>query len=1055
MSKLFWRWLGAAMLLVLPVVAGAQTRHTVKGAVTDSSGEPIIGAVVVVEGTNNATQTDVTGYYTISAGENEILLFSCLGYQDVRETVGTRGVINVTMPDDATVLEEAVAIGYGTIKKRDLTGSVASVGSDAISRSIPTSVDQALQGRAAGVQMTQNSGLPGGGASIRIRGVNSVNLTSEPIVVIDGVVITASTGSSTDNALSQINPSDIETMDILKDASATAIYGAQGSNGVIIITTKRGKAGMTNVSLDIQTGVQTMPKYLELLDLPKYAEMYNTYAELRSAPLSDDYADPSVLPAGTDWQKELFRPALMQQYNLSVTGGTENATYSITAGYLDQEGIAYGSGFERYSLRINTDINARKWLKIGASLSGSFSKQNVNSLAGSDEGLIQVALKQSPAVSARSIDGGYDGPQDSNFTQSNPIGLANLLENHNNKSGVRGNIYADFQILNGLSLKTEVSSDINVVNSYRFVPTYKFGAIYNSENSRTDQKNWSMYYAWRNVLSYIREFHDHSINAILGQEITSSHWEYLNGRRLHGKDNLHDMHNGDQTTSNTDGLSGDDKIASFFGRVFYSFKDRYLLTATLRYDGSSKFAAGNRWEWYPSMAFAWRVSEEPFFKNNVHAIDNLKLRFGYGSVGNQNVPSMAWQAALRAYPTAAWGNGFLPSRIPNTKLSWESMYSINAGIDLGLFNERISLVLDAYSKSTDNLLMQAILPATLGTSGQGAASAPFINMGKVSNKGIEATLNTINISKKDFSWTSSFVFSYNKNKVVKLNRDDATIDRTYQVSGTNNVVTRTMVGSSVGDFYGYKVIGRIMDANDIYDAEGNIKVALPTTTINKDTGVWVGDWLFEDVDKNGVIDENDRVNLGSPLPKFTGGLGNTFTWKNWDLNVYLTYSYGNKVMNWLRVTMDNPNSGVNKFARAADYAKIGLIKESGSDDDIWNVYVKSANKWVPRMSAGDVNDNDRVSSLYIEDASYIRLQNLSLAYRLPSKLVEKMKISSMRLSLNIQNLYTFTKYSGYDPEVGMTMEQYSTNGQDALMNGIDTGRYPTPRIFTFGLNIGF
>ena len=1055
MSKLFWRWLGAAMLLVLPVVAGAQTRHTVKGAVTDSSGEPIIGAVVVVEGTNNATQTDVTGYYTISAGENEILLFSCLGYQDVRETVGTRGVINVTMPDDATVLDEAVAIGYGTIKKRDLTGSVASVGSDAISRSIPTSADQVLQGRAAGVQMTQNSGLPGGGASIRIRGVNSINLSSEPIVVIDGVVIDSKTGTSTDNALSSINPNDIETMDILKDASATAIYGAQGANGVILITTKRGKAGLTNVNLDVQVGVQTMAKYLELMDLPQYAEHYNTYAELRNAPKIDDYADPSVLPAGTDWQRELFRPAMMQQYNLSVSGGTENATYAFSGGYLNQDGIAYGSGFERYTMRLNTDVNARPWLKLGASLSGTFSKQNINSLAGSDEGLIQVALKQSPAVSARSIDGGYDGPQDSNFTQSNPIGLANLLENHNKKSGVRGNFYLNFILLDGLSFKTDVSADINMTNSYRFTPTYKFGAIYNGENSRNEQKNWSMYYAWHNVLTYEKTIGDHAINAMVGHEMSASHWEYLSGRRLGGDDFHHDMHNGDQTTSSTDGLSGDNKLLSFFGRVFYSFKDRYLITMTVREDGSSNFAHGRRWGFFPSTAVAWRVSEEPFFKNNIHSIDNLKLRFGYGRVGNQNVPAMSWQAALRAYPTAVWGNGFLPSRIPNPDLTWEGTNSYNAGIDLGMFNERINLVLDVYSKTTNKLLMQAVFPATMGTAGQGAAAAPYVNMGSLSNKGFDFTLNTINISKKDFSWTSNLVFSFNKNKVLGLNRDDATIDRTYQVSGTNNVVTRTVVGSSVGDFYGYNVIGRIMDANDIYDAEGNIKVALPTTTINKDTGVWVGDWLFEDVDKNGVIDENDRINLGSPLPKFTGGLGNTFTWKNWDLNVYLTYSYGNKVMNWLRLVMDNPNSGVNKFARAADYAKIGLIKESGSDDDIWNVYVKSANKWVPRMSAGDVNDNDRVSSLYIEDASYIRIQNLSLAYRMPSKILEKMKISSMRFSLNIQNLYTFTKYCGYDPEIGMTMDQYSTNGQDALMNGIDTGRYPSPRIFTFGVNIGF
>ena len=389
----------------------------------------------------------------------------------------------MVLEDDVTVLDQAVAIGYSTIKKRDLTGSVASVGTDAISRSIPTSADQVLQGRAAGVQMTQNSGLPGGGTSIRIRGVNSLNSSNEPIIVIDGVVIDAQTGSSTDNALSQINPNDIETMDVLKDASATAIYGAQGANGVILITTKRGKAGQTSITLDAQGGVQTMAKYLELMDLPQYAEHYNTFAALRGATQRDEYADPSILPAGTDWQRELFKTAMMQQYNLSVTGGSEKTTYAITGGYLNQDGIAYGSSFERYTMRINLDVQAKEWLKIGASTNVSHSLQNVNSLAGSSEGLIQVALKQSPAVSARSIDGGYDGPEDANFAQSNPIGLARLLENHNKKSGVRSNIYLDFSILKGLSFRTEFSNDINFANSYNFTPTYKFGSIFNSENN--------------------------------------------------------------------------------------------------------------------------------------------------------------------------------------------------------------------------------------------------------------------------------------------------------------------------------------------------------------------------------------------------------------------------------------------------------------------------------------------------------------------------------------------------------------------------------------------
>ncbi|MBR4822730.1 MAG: SusC/RagA family TonB-linked outer membrane protein, partial [Bacteroidales bacterium] len=429
LSTSFWRGLCAAVLLMVPVLASAQQK-TVKGVVSDQNGEPVISAVVMVEGTSTATTTGVDGTYAIQASAGQTLYFNCLGYKDVRVVVGDSSVINVTMSDDSSFLEEAVAIGYATIKKRDLTGSVASVGADAITKTIATSADQVLQGRAAGVQMVQNSGIPGGGSSIRVRGVSSIFQSSEPVIVIDGVVIEASTGSNTENALASINPNDIETMDILKDASATAIYGSRGANGVIIITTKRGKAGKAVVNLDAQVGVQTMAKYLDLMDLPMYAEHYNTFAELRGAPLRDEYVIPEALPAGTDWQRELFKPAAMQQYNLTVSGGNDSATYAVSAGYLDQDGIAYGSGFDRFTLRANTDIQARKWLKFGASLTASRSNQNINALASNEEGLIQVALKQSPAVSARSIDGGYDGPEDANFAQSNPLGLAKLLENH-------------------------------------------------------------------------------------------------------------------------------------------------------------------------------------------------------------------------------------------------------------------------------------------------------------------------------------------------------------------------------------------------------------------------------------------------------------------------------------------------------------------------------------------------------------------------------------------------------------------------------------------------
>ena len=1053
-SSNFLRGLCAAILLSVSLLASAQSKHAVTGTVTDSNGDPLPGVAVILEGTTSGVSTGADGKYSIQAADNQTLLFNMFGMKDVREAVGKRGVIDVTMEDDNLVLEEAVAIGYASVKKRDLTGSVASVGSSAISRSIPTTADQVLQGRAAGVQMTQNSGLPGGGTSIRIRGVNSLNSSNEPIIVIDGVVIDAQTGSNYDNALSSVNPNDIESMDILKDASATAIYGAQGANGVILITTKRGREGKTSINFDAQVGLQSLPKFLDMMTFADYAKHYNEFASLRGATQRDEYSNAAALGAGTDWQRELFKTALMQQYNLSVTGGTDKVTYAVSGGYLNQDGVAYGSSFERYNLRANIDINARKWLKIGASTSVSYSNQNINAVAGGDDGLIAIALKQSPAVSARSIDGGYGAP-DEQFAQTNPIGLANLLENYNSKAGIRSNIYLDFLFGKGFDFKTEFSNDIGMQNYYQFTPTYKFGQYYyNSENSRQEQKNFSLYWAWRNILSYNNSFGKHNISAMLGHEMTSSHWEYILAKRLNGSDNLHDMSAGDQTTSTTNGSSGNTKFLSFFGRVFYSYADRYLITATLRADGSSNFAKGHQWGLFPSVALAWRISNEPWMKG-AKGISDLKLRLGYGSVGNSNIPANAWQATLSTV-TTNWGNGYLTGRIPNENLTWETTNSYNVGLDMGFLNNRITAVIDAYYKKTNDLLMEAVLPAYVGTSGQGSASAPYGNMGSISNKGIELTLNTVNIEKRNFSWTTDFVFSLNRNKVEALNTEGGVIDKTYQYSGNATVVTRTQVGSSIGDFYGYNVIGRINNANDLYDKEGNLKVALPKGVGVGVDGVWVGDWLYEDINNDGVIDESDRTNLGSPLPLFTGGLGNTFTWKNWDLNVYFTYSVGNKVLNWLRVTLDSPNTTTNKFARVNDYAKISLIDENGSDSDIYNVYISEANSNIPRMSGSDQNDNDRLSSLYVEDGSYLRLQNLSLSYRLPAKVVEKMKIASMRFTFNAQNLFTLTKYSGYDPEIGMAQDQYGGgSGQSALMNGIDTGRYPTPRIFTLGVSVGF
>lgn len=1041
------------MLAVAPTVADAQGRQTVSGKVSDSNGAPLAGVTVLIPKEGKGAITDASGSYSLSVPGDQELTFSFIGMKSITESIDNRTTIDVVMHDDGLTLDPIVAVGYGTMRRSDLTGSISSISSEDIAKTSVTSIDQVLQGRAAGIQMTQNTGMPGGGSSIRVRGVSSLHSSNEPIIIIDGVTVNASTGTYTDNALSSINPSDIESMDILKDASAVAIYGAQGANGVIIITTKRGKEGAPRINFDASWGFQSIPRRLDMMNLREYAAHTNELYEIRDITLRDEFADPSKLSRGTNWQKEMFNTALIQNYNLSLSGGTPKTAYSVGFGYMDQEGIAYGSGFDRFTLRATIDTDAQDWLTVGASANVSRSTQNITI---SDDNLIMTALLQTPHVAARNPDGSFGGPseQDSHFGQLNPLGLAMLKKNENEKANVRSNIYLDIKPIEGLSLRTELSADLGSNNAMQFTPEYDFGAIYNSVISRNVTKNYSRFWSWKNVATFNRTFNDiHTINAMAGHEVNSSKWEYLNGNNTGGHNSLTDLSAGDATTGKTSGSTGKTNFVSAFGRVYYSLMDKYMVTATIRYDGTSRFAKSEQWGWFPSVAFAWRLSEESFMKK-IDWLDNLKLRLGYGAVGNSDIPTGVHRANLSPV-TTNWGTGYLVANSPNPHLTWEKMISYNIGIDFAVLRNRIDLVVDAYIKKTDDLLMQISLPGYLGSQGQGAVSAPWGNVGAIENKGLEVTLNTVNIEKKDFRWSSNVVFSYNKNKVTDMGHDPSPIDIAFDMSGGKSIVTRTAVGGSVGQFYGYNVIGRINSANDLYDSKGELKVALPKDASVGVNGIWVGDLLYEDVHADGVIDEKDRQYLGSPLPKFTYGIGNTFSYKNFDLNIYLVGSHGNKAFNWVRRYIDNPSAQNNLSRSASNYAKIGMIDPNGSASDIYNVYVQSGNSKMPRISAADANDNNRVSSRFVEDASYLRIQNVTLSYNLPKKWVSKLKLDNIRVYLNMQNLYTFTNYSGLDPEIGMAKEQYSNTGQNALMNGIDMGRYPTPRVITFGINIGF
>ena len=1049
------------LLFSVTFVALAQNIK-VTGKVTDKkTGESIPGVSILVEGTTQGTVTDYNGNYTLDVPVNARLTFKFVGYQPQSISVGNRQTINVILQEDVKSLDEVVVVGYGQMKRSDLTGSVVSVSDNAIQESVPTSIDQVLKGRAAGVQVQQNSGMPGASTSIRIRGINSLSASNEPIYVIDGVIIDGgATGSGNTNtsALASINPADIVSMDILKDASATAIYGARGSNGVIIITTKRGQKGRATINYNGYVGWQQIPTRLDVLNLQQYATHRNTLADLGLINYNNNFVRPDLLGKGTDWQNELFRTASMNNHYLSISGGDEKNTYNLGAGYSNQNGIAAGSGFERLNLTGSFDSQVKSYLKAGVNFAFSNTYQK---LTVSDQSLVITALKTTPDVPVRNPDGSFAASNEQ-YMPTNPMAMAMLIDNRNETAGIRSNTYAELtpEIIKGLSFRTEFSFDFNFINTYRFQPTYHLSETqFRDDNEGTYTKQYNKFWSWRNILTYDRTFGEHKVTAMYGFEMQKSSWDFLSGTRNgYPTNGATDLTLGDATTAANNGYTGASSLLSNFGRIFYSYADKYLLTTTLRYDQSSKFAKDKRAGWFPSAALAWKVSNEDFLKDNT-VINNLKLRLGWGLVGNQNIPdNYAW---LAAYTTATtnWGTGLIAANTPNEDLSWESTSSSNVGLDLSLFQNRIEFIGDVYYKKTQNLLLQASLPAYVGTSGQGASGRPWVNLGSLENKGIELTLNTVNISHNKFHWRSNFVFTLNRNKVLSINtqtgEDVRSIDDSSWGATGSTIINRTIVGQPIGQFYGYQVIGRFEKATDFYykDKDGNIKrvPVMSNLPIDEQNGVWIGDYIYKDQNHDGVIDQKDRAFIGNPEPKFTYGIGNTFTYGNLSLSVFLTGSYGNDVINYARRYMGNPRRNIsNLFTYAIDYARTGLIDPNGPND-YRNVQITGGDPHMSRLPQSTAtSDYDfAFSDRFVEDGSYFRIQNISLEYTLPQRWVRKVGMSNLKIYSNLQNVCTFTNYRGFDPEVGVS---YSGGNQ---LNGVDNGRYPSPRIYTVGVNVTF
>lgn len=1006
----------------------------------------------------------------ISSGAT--LEISYIGYVTQTIKVTNQTSLHIVLKEDSETLDEVVVVGYGTMKKSDLSGASVSVGEDAIKGSVITNLDQSLQGRAAGVSAVSTSGAPGSSSSIRVRGQATINSNAEPLYVIDGVIVQGGGASGADfglgdalgngsvstiSPLSTINPADIVSMEILKDASATAIYGAQGANGVILITTKRGKAGEAKFTYDGMLAVQRQTKRLDMMNLREFANYYNEFVQVGELDVNGYYADPSILGKGTNWQDAVFQTALQHQHQVSAEGGTEKIKYYVSASYMDQDGTLIGSNFNRYSFRVNLDSQLKSWLKLGLSATYSSTDEDLK-LADGEQGIINYSLKTVPDIPIYDIDGNYATIVREGYTNPNPIAMAMMDQVLLNRQKLTGNIFFEVTPIKNLVWHAELGYDISASRGERYKPMVDFGSWKRDSNYSSIQKNSSTFWQLKNYVTYSGMIDKHNFTAMLGQECWASNYDNISVTNTNlPSDAVHNPALGTATPVIGSGF-GSSAMASFFTRLTYNYDNRYYGTYTYRYDGSSNFGPDNRWAGFHALAGSWRFSNEEFFKPLSGVISNGKLRLGWGQTGNANIGGYLWGTSI-VKMSSSLGTGYRPKNIPNTSIKWESQEQWNVGLDLGFIQDRINLVVDWYKKVSNDMLMALQLPSYMGTQGNTSSrlDPPYGNYGSIENAGVEISLNTHPLIGK-FQWDSDFQISFNKNKLKALSGT-----ANAQIVGYgqwNDVVSVSNVGESLYNFYGYVCDGVYQDYEDLQKSPKPEQY--PSNGVfNRKNTVWVGDIKYKDISgpdgkPDGVINEYDKTNLGSPMPKFTFGWTNTFRYKDFDLSIFINGSYGNKVMNYLGMQLTHMNSAwenqLNSVTGRARLEPIDPDKVYPSGqywyDDVTNVRVSNPEAAIPRASIQDPNDNDRISDRYVEDGSYIRLKNITLGYTFPSKLIKKFGINNLRLYANIQNLLTITGYDGYDPEIGASTQ--STN-----VYGLDYGRYPSPTVYSFGLNISF
>ena len=966
-----------------PTKVKQDERRTIRGVVSSASdGETIPGVSILVKGTTTGTTTDVDGSYQLDVPvESTHLVFSFVGMVTQEVVINNRLVINVALESAVLDLGELVVVGYGTESSRLVSGSLGVV-SDAEIRDVPLrTIDGVLQGRSAGVYISQNSGTPGSANTVRIRGNSSITAGNEPLYVIDGIPMTTGNfgqiGFSGQgiNALSDINPNDIESITVLKDASAAALYGARATNGVILITTRRGSQQRTNLNFNSSWGIQEVAKTLDMLN----TEQWLGY-------MGKEY-DPEI-HSNVNYMNEIFRTAPMSSYELSANGGDEKTQFFLSGNYFNQTGIILGTDFQRLNGRMNLDHQLNPKIKIGGSLGTSYSMNNRVEGDRSLHGVLPNSISRPPVYPVYNPDGSYN--QDGFF--SNPVAIGKEAINEAHSYRTIGNTYADIRITQNITFSSKWGMDYLSLREHSYDPiTTRQGATTNGLGIEAQTNVLNI--VSNNLLRYSGSFNNiHNIEALAGYsfEMFKRRNQYAEGIDFPGAHFQYLLDAG--TIRNAEARATDRGINSYFGQIKYNYDYKYIVSLSGRYDGSSKFGTNNRYGFFPAASLAWRLGEEEFFKSLNLPVNEFRLRTSYGLTGNDGIPDFAYMNLYRGRANYLSRAGIAPAGMPNEDLKWETTTQFNAGADIEFLKERIALSFDYYHNITRDLLFDRPISPTTGF------SSITTNIGELENKGFELSLNTVNIRHHHFEWTSRLNLSHNKNKILSLYQDQNLLDLDrYSPSAV-------IVGQPISVFYGFRSLG--VD---------------PTT----------GDLVFDDTDGNGVINSDDRVVIGDPNPLFTGGFTNNLTYKSFDLSFFIQFSYGNDIFNATRI-----------FIEAMTYAdenqSVEILRRWQNPGDITDI---------PRADGDNTNENNRISSRFVEDGSYARLKNVTLSYVFDRRLTERIGIRTARIYIAGANLFTLTNYSGMDPEVNY-------RGDSNLLRATDFFTYPQSKTYTIGINLG-